>query len=84
MNIDSWKTRTKRLKSEVHVLYLVSKDPRTPWYAKVLAAFIIGYALSRIRWEKNQRSFIKYNEPGRLASTNVVELFLPRSQEENV
>ncbi len=48
MNIDSWKIRAKRLKSEVYALYLASRDPRTPWYAKVFAAFVIGYALSPI------------------------------------
>lgn len=29
-------------------LYLAYKHPRTPWYAKALAALIIGYALSPI------------------------------------
>ena len=48
MDLTSWKIRAKRLKSEIHVLYLAARDPRTPWYAKVLAAFIIGYALSPI------------------------------------
>ena len=48
MDITSWKTRAKRLKNEIHALYLAARDPRTPWYAKVLAAFIIGYALSPI------------------------------------
>jgi uncharacterized membrane protein YkvA (DUF1232 family) len=48
MYIASWKLKAKRLKSEVHSLYLAARDPRTPWYAKVLAAFIIGYALSPI------------------------------------
>ncbi len=48
MDIKSWKTKSKKLKSEIYVLYLASKHPRTPWYAKVLAALIIGYALSPI------------------------------------
>jgi len=48
MDITSWKTRAKRLRNEIHALYLAARDPRTPWYAKVLAAFIIGYALSPI------------------------------------
>ena len=48
MDITSWKTRAKRLKTEIHALYLAARDPRTPWYAKVLAAFVIGYALSPI------------------------------------
>ena len=40
--------RARRLKSEIHALYLAARDPRTPWYAKALAALIIGYALSPI------------------------------------
>ena len=48
MDFESWKTKAKQLKNEAHALYLASKDPRTPWYAKVLAALIIGYALSPI------------------------------------
>ncbi len=42
----SWKVKSDELKKEVYALYLASKHPRTPWYAKVLAALIIGYALS--------------------------------------
>ncbi len=48
MNINSWKAKAKKLKSEVRILYLACKDPRTPWYAKVFAMLIIGYALSPI------------------------------------
>ncbi len=48
MGIRSWKTKSKQLRSEVHALYLASKHPRTPWYAKTFAALIIGYALSPI------------------------------------
>ncbi len=48
MIIISWKAKSKRLKSQVYAVYLASKDPRTPWYAKILAALIIGYALSPI------------------------------------
>jgi len=48
MDIESWKTKSKQLRTEVVALYLASKHPRTPWYAKVLAALIISYALSPI------------------------------------
>jgi uncharacterized membrane protein YkvA (DUF1232 family) len=48
MDTTSWKVRAKRLKNEIYSLYLAARDPRTPWYAKALAAFIIGYALSPI------------------------------------
>lgn len=48
MDIISWKTQAKHLRNEIYALYFAARDPRTPWYAKVLAAFIIGYALSPI------------------------------------
>jgi uncharacterized membrane protein YkvA (DUF1232 family) len=48
MNIKSWKVKSEEFKGEVYALYLASKHPRTPWYAKVLAALILGYALSPI------------------------------------
>jgi uncharacterized membrane protein YkvA (DUF1232 family) len=48
MGFESWKSKAKQLKNEIHALYLASKDPRNPWYAKVLAVLIIGYALSPI------------------------------------
>ena len=44
----SWKTKSKQLRSEVYALYLASKHPRTPWYAKTFAVLIVGYALSPI------------------------------------
>ena len=34
--------------NETYILYLSSKDPRVPWYAKVFIALIIGYAVSPI------------------------------------
>ena len=42
----SLKDRVKNLKIEVHALYLASKEPRTPWYAKLLMVLVIGYAIS--------------------------------------
>jgi uncharacterized membrane protein YkvA (DUF1232 family) len=48
MDIKSWKTKSNQLQSEIVALYLAYKHRRTPWYAKVLAALIIGYALSPI------------------------------------
>lgn len=36
------------IKRDAHAIYLVARDPRTPWYAKVLAVCIAGYALSPI------------------------------------
>jgi uncharacterized membrane protein YkvA (DUF1232 family) len=48
MDIRSWKTKSKQLRTEGYALYLASKHPRTPWYAKAFAVLIIGYALSPI------------------------------------
>jgi uncharacterized membrane protein YkvA (DUF1232 family) len=45
---ESWKEKVKRLKMEVYALCLAIKDPRVPWYAKLLMALIIGYAISPI------------------------------------
>ena len=33
---------------DAHAIYLAARDPRTPWYAKVLALCVAGYALSPI------------------------------------
>jgi uncharacterized membrane protein YkvA (DUF1232 family) len=38
----------RRIKRDVHALYLASIDPRVPWYAKLLAIAVAGYALSPI------------------------------------
>jgi uncharacterized membrane protein YkvA (DUF1232 family) len=38
----------RRIKRDVHALYLAGRDPRVPWYAKALAAAVAGYALSPI------------------------------------
>lgn len=38
----------RRIKQDVHALYLASIDPRVPWYAKLLAIAVTGYALSPI------------------------------------
>ena len=37
-----------RLKAETLALYLAARDPRTPWYARLLVAGIVAYALSPI------------------------------------
>ena len=36
------------VKRDAHAIYLASRDPRVPWYAKVLALCVAGYALSPI------------------------------------
>jgi uncharacterized membrane protein YkvA (DUF1232 family) len=36
------------IKRDMMTVYYAIKDPRTPWYAKVVAALVVGYALSPI------------------------------------
>jgi uncharacterized membrane protein YkvA (DUF1232 family) len=44
----SLKDWARVIKRDVHALYLASRDPRVPWYAKALALVVAGYALSPI------------------------------------
>jgi uncharacterized membrane protein YkvA (DUF1232 family) len=44
-NLKRW---ARALLRDVHAVYLAAYDPRVPWYAKVLAAAVAGYALSPI------------------------------------
>jgi uncharacterized membrane protein YkvA (DUF1232 family) len=38
----------KDIKRDVYALYFAARDPRTPWYAKMLAITVAAYALSPI------------------------------------
>jgi uncharacterized membrane protein YkvA (DUF1232 family) len=42
------KRRARDLEAETYALYLAARDPRTPWYAKVLVAAVVAYGLSPI------------------------------------
>ena len=42
------KTWARSLKRDAHAIYLASRDPRVPWYAKALAIAVAAYALSPI------------------------------------
>ncbi len=46
--LEIWKRRVNRLKMEAYAICLAYKDPRVPWYAKILIVCIIGYAFSPI------------------------------------
>ena len=48
VNLGEWKRWAGRLKSETYALYLAYRDPRVPWYAKLFAALVVGYAFSPI------------------------------------
>jgi uncharacterized membrane protein YkvA (DUF1232 family) len=45
---DRWSRWARTVKRDVHALYLASRDPRVPWYAKALAVAVAAYALSPI------------------------------------
>lgn len=44
-NLQRW---ASHIKSETFALYLAARHPGTPWYAKILVAAIVAYALSPI------------------------------------
>jgi uncharacterized membrane protein YkvA (DUF1232 family) len=46
--LSGWRARVRELKIQVHALLLACRDPRTPWYAKALAALVAAYALSPV------------------------------------
>ena len=46
--IAGWQQRARQLKRETYALYLAYRDPRVPWYAKLLAACVVAYAFSPI------------------------------------
>ncbi len=45
---DRLKNWARIIKRDVHALYLASRDPRVPWYAKAIAFVVAAYALSPI------------------------------------
>ena len=42
------KKQAHALKTETYALYLAVRDPRTPWYAKVLAGAVVAHTFSPI------------------------------------
>jgi len=45
---ETLKSKAGRLTREIFALYLAVRDPRTPWYARALAATVVAYGLSPI------------------------------------
>ncbi|NLU50357.1 MAG: DUF1232 domain-containing protein [Syntrophomonadaceae bacterium] len=43
-----WKEWARRLKQDVHAVYRAYRDPRIPWYTRLLAVLVVGYACSPI------------------------------------
>jgi uncharacterized membrane protein YkvA (DUF1232 family) len=44
--LNGWRQKVRQLKTETYALYLAYRDPRTPWYARLFAAIVAGYAFS--------------------------------------
>jgi uncharacterized membrane protein YkvA (DUF1232 family) len=44
----NWRAWAKKLKTEIIALYLAYRDPRTPWYARVVIGLVVVYAFSPI------------------------------------
>ncbi len=45
----NWKIQARRVQREAYVYYYAFKDPRVPWYAKLIAACSAGYLFSPIQ-----------------------------------
>jgi len=45
---EKWSRRAHELSADSYALYLAARDPRVPWYAKLLAAAVVAYAVSPI------------------------------------
>jgi len=58
--LHTWKRRVSRLKMDAYAIYLAYKDPRVPWYAKILIVCVIGYAFSPIDKLLNSIPIIGY------------------------
>ncbi len=46
--LEKLKIWARKLKTEIYALYIACQDPRTPWYAKISAICVVGYAFSPI------------------------------------
>ena len=44
----SWRQWVRLIKIETYTLYLAYQDPRVPWYARLFAVLVAGYAFSPI------------------------------------
>lgn len=47
-NFGQLKLKAKRIKRELRVLYLACQRKDVPWYAKLVAVLVVGYALSPV------------------------------------
>ena len=43
-----WAERARRLRVELYALYLAARHPQTPWYAKMVVAAFVAYAVTPV------------------------------------
>ncbi len=48
MQRNGWAARARRLKVELYALYLAARHPHTPWYAKLVVAGFVAYAVTPV------------------------------------
>lgn len=46
--LERWKRWAGTIRRDAHALYLASRDPRIPWYAKAIGIAVAAYAASPI------------------------------------
>ena len=46
--LGTWKQQARQLRRETYALYRACRDPRVPWYAKLLAGGVVAYLFSPI------------------------------------
>ncbi len=46
--MQSLKQLAKKLKKDIYAIYLATKDPKVPWYVRLLAVAVVAYAFSPI------------------------------------
>jgi uncharacterized membrane protein YkvA (DUF1232 family) len=73
--LNTWKQQVNQLKMEAYAIYLAYKDPRVPWYAKILIVCVIGYAFSPIDKLLNSIPIVGYLDHLVLVPLGVVLAF---------
>lgn len=43
-----FKEKTKSIETDIYALYKAYRDPRVPWYVKIIILFLLGYFISPI------------------------------------
>ena len=46
--MNRWRERARELKTELFALYLAARHPLTPWYAKLIVAGFVAYAVTPV------------------------------------